>query len=193
MAAPSPSSSRTEGDPVIRRHHTSETDLGAPLIPLLGLTGQCLAPRRYVGLQFMPTHESVAVIRRRFRQVRIFTTGDWDSGSVAFTVSVGSNATGSTASWNSRALLPACSCPFSLSASGQLVAQTPPSSVSRLNRGCDDAPHGAHRKRDNLAYPRFVARSSIPLWYSLFDSLVRSSLIEELNMFFDHPMQVSVS
>src|SRR5262249_24479211 len=32
-----------------------------------------------------------------------------------------------------------------LSTAGKLVAQTPPSSASRLSRGCADAPHGAHR------------------------------------------------
>jgi hypothetical protein len=41
-------------------------------------------------------------------------------------------------------LTPACYCPVGLSASGKLVTQTRPSSASRLNRGCDDAPHGAH-------------------------------------------------
>ena len=30
--------SRAVGDPVVRRHHTSEADVGAPLIPLLSLT-----------------------------------------------------------------------------------------------------------------------------------------------------------
>src|SRR5713226_5246616 len=73
------------------------------------------------------------------------TTGDWDSSNQAFTMSAGSNATCGTASSHSCALLPACSCSVDLSIAGKLVAQTPPSSVSRLNRGCDNAPHGAHR------------------------------------------------
>ena len=50
MAAPSPWGSRPVGDPVVRRRHTSEAEVGAPLIPLLGLTGQCPSPRRCVGL-----------------------------------------------------------------------------------------------------------------------------------------------
>ncbi len=81
---------------------------------------------------------------RFFRRVRTFTTGDWDSSNQAFTMSAGSNVTCPTASSGSCALLPACSCPIGLSTAGKLVAQTPPSSVSRLRRGYDDAPHGAH-------------------------------------------------
>src|SRR5712692_4397347 len=50
MAAPSPWPSRAVGDPVVRRRHTSEAEVGAPLIPLLGLAGQCPSPRRYVSL-----------------------------------------------------------------------------------------------------------------------------------------------
>jgi hypothetical protein len=105
------------------------------------------ALRRCIGLRFMPMHRSAMVIRRlfHFHWVGTFTTGDWDSSNQAFTMSAGSNATCSTASSHSCALLPACSCPVGLSTAGKLVAQTPPSSVSRLNRGYDDAPHGAHR------------------------------------------------
>src|SRR5439155_2161394 len=83
-----------------------------------------------------------------FRRARTFTTEDWDSSSLAFTISAGSNATCRTAPSHSRAFLPACYCPVGLSTAGQLVAQTPPSSASRLDRGCDDAPHGAHRACD---------------------------------------------
>src|SRR5947209_5513596 len=49
MAAASPWPSRAVGDPAVRRHHTSEADVGAPLIPLLDLTGQCPALRRCNG------------------------------------------------------------------------------------------------------------------------------------------------
>lgn len=73
-----------------------------------------------------------------------FTTEDWDSGSLAFTLTTGSNVTGPTASSDRHALFPACYCPVGLSAAGKLVAQAPPSSASRLHRGCNDAPHGAH-------------------------------------------------
>jgi hypothetical protein len=95
--------------------------------------------------RFTPMHRLATVIRRSFRRVRTFTTGDWDSSNAAFTMSAGSNATCSTASSSSSALLPTCSCSVDLSIAGKLVAQTPPSSASRLHRGCDDAPHGAHR------------------------------------------------
>ena len=98
--------------------------------------------------QFMAMHRLATVIRRFFRRVFTLTTGDWDSSNQAFTMSAGSNATCGTASSHSCALLPACSCPVDLSIAGKLVAQTPPSSVSRLNRGYDDAPHGAHRTCD---------------------------------------------
>src|SRR5205085_4595584 len=50
MAAPSPWPLRAVGDPVVRRHHTSEVDVGAPLIPLLDLTGQCPSLRRCIVL-----------------------------------------------------------------------------------------------------------------------------------------------
>jgi hypothetical protein len=50
MADPSPWPSRAVGDPVVRRRYTFEADVGAPFIPLLGLTGQCPTPRRCVGL-----------------------------------------------------------------------------------------------------------------------------------------------
>jgi hypothetical protein len=145
MAAPSPWPSRAVGDPVVRRHHTSEAEVGAPFIPLLGLIGQWPFREGAIASRFMPSHGWAAVIRRFFRRVVTFTPGDWDSSSLAFTVSAGSNATCRTAPSGSRAVLPACSCPVGLSASGKLVAQTLPSSVSRLHRGCDDAPHGAHR------------------------------------------------
>jgi hypothetical protein len=145
MAAPSPWPSRAVGDPVVRRQHTSEAEVGAPLIPLLDLTGQCPSREGATASRFMPSHGSAAVLRRSFRRVLTFTTGDWDSGSLAFTMSAGSNATCRTAPSGSRAFLPACSGPVGLSTAGKLVAQTPPSSVSRLNRGCADAPHGAHR------------------------------------------------
>ena len=145
MAAPSPWPSRAVGDPVVRRHHTSEAEVGAPLIPLLDLTGQCPPREGATTSRFMPSHGSAAVLRRSFRRVLTFTTGDWDSGSLAFTMSAGSNATCRTAPSGSHAFLPACSGPVGLSTAGKLVAQTPPSSVSRLNRGCADAPHGAHR------------------------------------------------
>jgi hypothetical protein len=94
--------------------------------------------------QFMAVHRLAAVVRRFFHRVFTLTTGDWDSSNQAFTMSAGSNATCGTASSHSYALLPACSCPVDLSIAGKLVAQTPPSSVSRLHRGYDDAPHGAH-------------------------------------------------
>ena len=145
MAAPSPWPSRAVGDPVVRRLHTSEADVGAPFIPLPGLTSQCPSREGAGALRFMPPHRTAPVVRRSFRRVHTFTTGDWGSSSLAFTVSAGSNAACRTAPSGSRALLPACSGPVGLSTAGKLVAQTPPSSVSRLNRGCADAPHGAHR------------------------------------------------
>src|SRR2546428_2284026 len=46
MAAPLPWPSRAVGDPAVRRHHTSEADVGALLIPLLDLTGHCPTLRR---------------------------------------------------------------------------------------------------------------------------------------------------
>ena len=95
--------------------------------------------------QFMAMHRLATVVRRFFRRAVTFTTGDWDSSNQAFTMSAGSNATCGTASFHSCALLPACSCPVDLSIAGKLLAQTSPSSVSRLSRGYDDAPHGAHR------------------------------------------------
>ena len=144
MAAPSPWPSRAVGDPVVRRHHTFEAEVGAPLIPLLGLTGQCLPREGATASRFMPSHGSAAVVRRSFRRVLTFTTGDWGSSSLAFAVSAGSNAASRTASSDSRAFLPACSGPVGLSAAGKLVAQAPPSSASWLRQGCDDAPHGAH-------------------------------------------------
>ncbi len=144
MAAPSPWPSRAVGDPVVRRHHTSEADVGAPLIPLLDLIGQCPSREGASSSQFMAMHRLATVVRRFFRQVFTLTTGDWDSSNQAFTMSAGSNTTCGTASSHSCALLPACSCPVDLSIAGKLVAQTPPSSVSRLSRGYDDAPHGAH-------------------------------------------------
>jgi hypothetical protein len=74
-----------------------------------------------------------------------FTTEDWDSGSLAFTITTGSSVTSPPASSGCHTFIPACYCSVSLSAAGKLVAQAPPSSVSRLYRGCNDAPHGAHR------------------------------------------------
>src|SRR3954451_10547179 len=145
MAAPSPLPSRAVGDPVVRHQHTSEAEVGAPLIPLLDLTGQCPPREGATTSRFMPSHGSAAVVRRFFRRVHTFTTGDWGLSSLAFTVSTGSNATCRTASSDSRAFLPACSGPVGLSTAGKLVPHTPPSSVSRLRRGCADAPHGAHR------------------------------------------------
>jgi hypothetical protein len=156
MAAPSPWPSQAVGDPVVRRHPTAEAELGAPLIPLLDLIGQCLSPRRCVSIRFLLRHGGAAVIRRFFCRVLTLTTGDWGSSSLAFTMSAGSNATCRTAPSGRRALLPACSCPVGLSASGKLVAQTLPSSVSRLSRGWDDAPHGAHR----TGYFRIIRLSS---------------------------------
>jgi hypothetical protein len=145
MAAPSPWPSRAVGDPVVRRHHTSEADVGAPLIPFPGRTGQCPTREGAGALRFMPPHRPAPVVRRSFRRVLTFTTWDWGSSSLAFTLSAGSNAAYRTASSGSRALLPACSGPVGLSAAGKLVAQAPPSSASWLRQGCDDAPHGAHR------------------------------------------------
>src|SRR2546428_9455325 len=58
MAAPSPWPSRVVGDPVVRRHHTSEADVGAPLIPLLGHIGQCPSLRRCIVL---PVHANPQV------------------------------------------------------------------------------------------------------------------------------------
>ena len=145
MAAPSPWPSRAVGDPVVRRHHTSEADVGAPFIPLPGLTGQCPSREGAGALRFMPPHRTAPVVRRSFRRVHTFTPGDWGSSSLAFTVSAGSNAACRTASSDSRAFLPACSGPVGLSTAGKLVAQAPPSSASWLRQGCDDAPHGAHR------------------------------------------------
>ncbi len=153
MAAPSPWPSRAVGDPVVRRHHTSEAEVGAPLIPLLGRTGQWPAREGATASRFMPSHGPAAVVRRCFRRVLTFTPEDWDSGSLAFALSAGSNATCRTASCDSRAFLPACSCPVGLSAAGKLVAQAPPSSASRLHRGCDDAPHGAHRACELSPHP----------------------------------------
>jgi hypothetical protein len=145
MAAPSPWPSRAVGDPVVRRQHTSEAEVGAPFIPVPGLTSQCPSHEGAGALRFMPPHRTAPVVRRSFRRVHTFTTGDWGSSSLAFTVSAGSNAACRTASSDSRALLPACSGPVGLSTAGQLVAQAPPSSASWLRQGCDDAPHGAHR------------------------------------------------
>jgi hypothetical protein len=145
MAAPSPWPSRAVGDPVVRRHHTSEADVGAPFIPLPGFTSQCPSREGAGALRFMPPHRTAPVVRRSFRRVHTFTTGDWGSSSLAFTISAGSNAACRTASSDSRAFLPACSGPVGLSAAGKLVAQAPPSSASWLRQGCDDAPHGAHR------------------------------------------------
>jgi len=129
----------------VRRHRTSEAEVGAPFLPVLGFTSQCLPRAGATASRFMPSHGSTAVVRRFFRRVVPFTTGDWDAGRRAFTVSAGSTATCRTAPSGSRVVLPACSCPGGLSAAGQLVAQTLPSRGSRLNRGCDDAPHGAPR------------------------------------------------
>src|SRR6476660_6409830 len=145
MAAPSPWPSRAVGDPVVRRHHTSEAEVGAPLIPLLDHTGQCPSLRRCIGSTVHANAQVGGGCQTLFRRVLTLTTGDWDSSNAAFTMSAGSNATCSTASSNTCALLPACSCSVDLSIAGELVAQTPPSSVSRLSRGYDDAPHGAHR------------------------------------------------
>jgi hypothetical protein len=145
MAAPSPWPSRAVGDPVVRRHHTSEADVGAPFIPLPGYTSQCPSREGAGALRFMPPHRTAPVVRRSFRRVHTFTTGDWGSSSLAFTISAGSNAACRTASSDSRAFLPACSGPVGLSTAGKLVAQAPPSSASWLRQGCDDAPHGAHR------------------------------------------------
>src|SRR5712691_5783900 len=58
MAVPSPWPSRAVGDPAVRRHHTSETDVGAPFIPSLDLTGQCPILRRCGSVRFKPTHRS---------------------------------------------------------------------------------------------------------------------------------------
>ncbi len=95
-------------------------------------------------LGFMRVYRMAPVIRRFFRWVRTFTPGDWVSGSLAFTMMAGFNATGPTASLDRHVVVPACYCPVGLSASGKLVTQAPPSSTSRLHRVCNDAPHGAH-------------------------------------------------
>src|SRR5712692_11297189 len=63
MAAPSPWPSRAVGDPVVRRHHTSEAEVGALLIPLLDLTGQCPPCEGASASRFMPMHRSATVIR----------------------------------------------------------------------------------------------------------------------------------
>ncbi len=62
MAAPSPWPSRAVGDPVVRRHHTSEAEVGAPLIPLLDHTGQCPPREGASASRFMPMHRSATVI-----------------------------------------------------------------------------------------------------------------------------------
>jgi hypothetical protein len=80
-------------------------------------------------------------------------------------MSAGSNTAWHSAPSASRAVLPACSGPVGLSAAGKLVAQAPPSSASQLRRGCDDAPHGAHRtgtfQRIRLSSRRVQARSAV--------------------------------
>jgi hypothetical protein len=118
MAAPSPWPSRAVGDPVVRRHHTSEAEVGAPLIPFLGFTSQCPPREGATASRFMLSHGSAAVVRRFFRRVVTFTPEDGDSSRVAFTMSAGSNATCCTAPSGRRAVLPACSCPGGLSAAG---------------------------------------------------------------------------
>jgi hypothetical protein len=84
------------------------------------------------------------------------------SGSLAFTISVGSNAACRAAPSGSRAFVPACYCSVDLSAAGELVAQGPPSSPSWLRQGCAGAPHGAHRactfRRTRLSSGRAVAQ-----------------------------------
>src|SRR5216683_7990986 len=76
MAAPSPWPSRAVGDPVVRRHHTSEADVGAPLIPLLDLTGQCPSREGASSSQFTAMHRLATVVGRFFRRVFTLTTGD---------------------------------------------------------------------------------------------------------------------
>ena len=70
--------------------------------------------------------------------------GDWGSGSLAFTMSVGSSRACRLTPSGSPAFA-ACSCPLGLSASGEPLTQERPLSPSRLRRGYDDASHGAHR------------------------------------------------
>src|SRR5947209_999830 len=62
MAAPSPWPSRAVGDPVVRRHHTSEAEVGAPLIPLLDLIGQCPSREGAPASRFTPVHRLATVI-----------------------------------------------------------------------------------------------------------------------------------
>src|SRR2546425_6647683 len=110
MAAPSPWPSRAIGDPVVRRHHTSEAEVGAPFIPLLDLTGQCPSLRRCIGLRFMPMHRVAAVMavrrlpRHFFRRVVPFTTGDWGSSQYSLHHVGRANTTCHTVSFDSRAL-----------------------------------------------------------------------------------------
>ena len=74
-----------------------------PTHPLASPHWRLSFPRRCDSLRFMPSHGLAAVVRRSFRRARTFTTGDWDSSSLAFTLSVGSNATSRTASSDRRA------------------------------------------------------------------------------------------
>ena len=172
------SGSRPGGDPAVRRQHTSETDVGAPSIPCTGRTGRRPAARGCRDPRFMPRHAVAAVLRRLFRWVCISTTGDWGSSSLAFAISVGSNAACHAAPSGSRAFIPACCCPFGLSAAGELVAQGPPSSPSWLRQGCAGAPHGAHGActfpRTPLSSGRVVKQVG-PVHHAHFPALLPST------------------
>ena len=124
--------------------HPRRRRVGAPLIPLLDHTGQCPSLRRCISSPFTPMHRLAAVSDAPSAECSLSPLGIGIQAIQAFTMSAGSNATCPTASSASGAFLPTCSCPVDLSIAGKLVAQTPPSSVSRLSRGYDDAPHGAH-------------------------------------------------
>lgn len=122
--------------------------LGGPFIPLLDLIGQCPTLRRCVGLAvhaqaqvgtggqtLLPMGGHLHHWGLGFRQCSFHHNGRVERDQ-------------SYSVFGPSRLVPACSGPVDLSVAGKLVAQAPPSSASRLRRGCNDAPHGAHRTCD---------------------------------------------
>jgi hypothetical protein len=65
MAAPSPWPSRAVGGPAVRRHHTSEADVSAPLIPLFSFTGNVQPREGASASRFKLMHGVAAVMAIR--------------------------------------------------------------------------------------------------------------------------------
>src|SRR5262249_16118108 len=89
MSTPFPWRSPAVGNPAVRLCHTSEHDVGGPLISFNTLAGNRSSRGGCIVSRFMPLHEMTSASDVVPMGASLSPAGDWASSSLAFTLSCG--------------------------------------------------------------------------------------------------------